>query len=424
MLWVRARLNEDYRAAWLFLIYIFVFHIGVLGIADIVLNFYFVSIGYDQATIGWLQGMSRIGGLLTSVPVGLIAVRYGAQRVMILSTVGIAIVYVMYVAFPSVGMLLGARFLLGVFYGAQQIAMVPYMIALVRPDQQTRFFAYQNVVAMAGMALGGVIGGFIPLWIVDMTMPFAPGLAAGGAQTPFAYGSTLLVCAALTLASILPFLWLKGHTPLGARAHKRAPGEQRIRIRWGLLIFLTLPMIPFGFTGGLTFPFYNLFFRDVFSQPDAAVGVILSIGWIGMALVPLANPWWERRFGRPWSIFIVMAIASVAFVVLGAAGALIVGAIAYIVSVSFRNVMQPLYQPLLMNSLPSDQHSMASSMSSVLWNLGWFSATAISGTWQTTQGYGFIMNVVAVGVLVCGASVVLIFRHRSSSRPQPRMQAV
>jgi predicted MFS family arabinose efflux permease len=93
-----------------------------------------------------------------------------------------------------------------------------------------------------------------------------------------------------------------------------------------------------------------------------------------------------------------------------------VGAIGYIVAVSFRNVMQPMFQPLLMNSLTQDQHAMASSMSNVLWNLGWFTATAISGTWQATQGYGFIMNVVAVGVLICGASVVLIFRHRASVR--------
>ncbi|HYO89938.1 MAG TPA: MFS transporter, partial [Candidatus Limnocylindrales bacterium] len=327
-----------------------------------------------------------------------------------------------YVAFPSLGMLVVARFLLGVFYGAQQIAMVPYMIALVRPHQQTRFFAYQNVVAMAGMALGGMIGGFIPAWVVGLSAPIAPSLAAGGAQTPFAYGSTLLLCALITFASIVPFLWLNGHTPPGVGPHKRAPGEQRIRIRWRLLIFLTLPMIPFGFTGGLTFPFYNLFFRDVFAQPDAAIGIILSLGWIGMALVPLANPWWERRFGRPWSLFIVMAIASAAFVVLGAAGALVIGGAAYVVAVSFRNVMQPLYQPLLMGSLPPDQHAMASSMSGVLWNLGWFSATAISGTWQVTQGYGFIMNAVAIGVLICGASVVLIFRNRASE-PQPNALA-
>lgn len=422
MQWVRARLNEDYRTVWLFLIYIFIFHVGVLGIADVILNFYFVSIGTDQATIGWLQGMSRIGGLLTSVPVGLIAVRYGAQRVMILATIGIAVVYGLYVAVPTLAVLTLARFLLGVFYGAQQIAMVPYMIALVRPNQQTRFFAYQNLVAMAGMALGGIVGGFLPAVIVALSAPIVPELAAGGAQTPFAYGSTLLLCGVITLASVLPFLWMRPAKLSGEEVRQSGP-RPRARIRWALLILLTLPMIPFGFTGGLTFPFYNLFFRDVFAQPDAAIGIILSLGWIGMALTPLANPFWERRFGRPWSIFLVMAVASVAFLTLGAAGALVVGALAYIVAVSFRNVMQPLFQPLLMDSLPPNQHAMASSMSNVLWNLGWFSATAVSGTWQVTQGYGFIMTVVAIGVLVCGASVVLIFRRRPSARVNPVLAA-
>ncbi|MBL8147930.1 MAG: MFS transporter [Anaerolineae bacterium] len=421
MTWVRARLTEEYRPAWLFLAYIFVFHIGVLGVADVVLNFYFVSIGADQEAIGWLQGIPRLAGLLTSVPVGLVTARIGSQRVMIFSTLAIAVVYFMYVGFPSLAMLAVARFLLGVFYGAQQIAMVPYMIALVRPDQQTRFFAYQNVVAMAGMALGGIAGGFLPAWLIGLAGPLAPELASGGAQTPFAYGSALIVCGLLTILSVLPFLWMGGRTPLGAKPRKRAQGEKRVRLRWGLLLLLTVPMISFGFAGGLTFPFYNLFFRETFALPDSSVGIVLSLGWIGMALVPLANPWWERRYGRPWSIFIVMVIAAAAFVMLGAANTLILGVASYVTAASFRNVMQPLYQPLLMNSLPPDQHAMASSMSGVLWNLGWFGATAISATMLASGGYSFLMYAVAVAVLLCGASTVLIFRHRVSVRENPAL---
>lgn len=422
MQWVRARLTEDHRAAWLFLIYTFIFHVGVLGIADIVLNFYLVSIGTEPETIGWLQGMSRIGGLLTSLPVGLIATRAGPLRVMILATVGIAAVFCLYVASPSLVMLTVSRFLLGVFYGAQQIAMIPYMIGLVRTDQQTRFFAFQNLVAMAGMALGAAIGGFLPAWITSLALSTAPNPGGNSAQTPFAYGSTLLICGALTLVSIVPFFWLRRRSPRSAGLVNRI-GHPGVRVRWALLILLTLPMIPFGFTGGLTFPFYNLFFRDVFAQPDGAVGIILSLGWIGMALTPLANPFWERRFGRPWSIFLVMALAAAAFLILGAANALIIGVFAYIAAVSFRNVMQPLFQPLLMNSLPHDQHAIASSMSNILWNLGWFSATAMSGTWQESQGYGFIMGVVAAGVLICGTSVMLIFRRRPTARANPLVTA-
>jgi hypothetical protein len=54
-------------------------------------------------------------------------------------------------------------------------------------------------------------------------------------------------------------------------------------------------------------------------------------------------------------------------------------------------------------------------MSMVMWNVGWFAATAISGFWQTAYGYPFIMRVVSIGVFITGITVILIFRS-----PRPR----
>ena len=46
----------------------------------------------------------------------------------------------------------------------------------------------------------------------------------------------------------------------------------------------------------------------------------------------------------------------------------------------------------------------------VLWNVGWFTATAISGSLQIALGYSAIMQIVAVGVLLTGIGVFAIFR--------------
>ena len=46
----------------LFLCHSLLFHIALLGIADILLNFYLVSIGYDTATISLLQSLPRLSG--------------------------------------------------------------------------------------------------------------------------------------------------------------------------------------------------------------------------------------------------------------------------------------------------------------------------------------------------------------------------
>ena len=67
--------------------------------------------------------------------------------------------------------------------------------------------------------------------------------------------------------------------------------------------------------------------------------------------------------------------------------------------------------------LPPSLHNIASSMTMIMWNIGWFAATAISGTLQTTIGFGLIMQIVAVGVLLNGAAVVLIFRSKRADMP-------
>ena len=133
-----------------------------------------------------------------------------------------------------------------------------------------------------------------------------------------------------------------------------------------------------------------------------------------MALVPLANPWWDRRFGRAWALGIAMSIAATAFLGLSFAPTLALSVLMYVIAISFRNMMQPLYQPLIMDSLPPDLHNVASSIGMVLWNVGWFSATAISGFWQETYGFGVIMRIVAAGVLLNGVMIVVLFRERAS----------
>lgn len=397
------------REVWLFLIYSAVFHIGLLGLADVVLNFYFVSLGYDSEVIGLLQSLPRLAGFLSSLPLGLLANRIGLHRMLVWSTVGVVATMLFKVFVPTLPALAASQFLQGLFYGAQQIAIAPLMVVLVASAGRTRFFAYHNVIVMAAMAVGSFIGGRTPALIVSLFAGIAPAESTANAQTPFAYAATMLIAAVVVGVGVLPFLWIRSGRETvvaGMRA------ETKTRVPWGYLMFIALPMLTFGFTGGLTFPFYNLFFRTRFGVSDDTVGTILSIGWMGMALVPLLNPWWERRFGRAGSIGVTMLIAAGAFWVMGAAPTLLLCVVAFTLAISFRNVMQPLYQPLVLDHLPNTLHNVASSMSMVMWNVGWFAATIVSGFWQKTYGFGFIMTVVAVGVLITGAVVFLIFHNR------------
>lgn len=406
---VRGLLPRD-REVWLFLLYSAALHIGYFGVADVVLNFYFVSLGHDSATIGVLQSQPRLAGLLTSIPIGLLANRTGVHRMLIISTVGIVVSMLLEIVFPSLAMLVIAQFLVGVFYGGQQIAVAPMMVTLVPPERRTRFFAVHNVIAMATMAAGSFIGGYLPAIVVSATGRGVPAVDPAAAQTPFAYGSTIVIGAILILIGLIPFWFVRSGRKPRKVAHVAEP--PRVPVPWRKLTVMTLPMLGFGFTGGLTFPFYNLFFRTQFGVPDDGVGTILSIGWFGMALIPMFNPWWERRYGRAWSLGILLSLAAVAFQIMAVASTLALCVIAFVFAISFRNCMQPLFQPLTLDHLPSELHNNVSSMSMVMWNVGWYVATLISGWLQQTYGFDVVYTIVAVGVFATGASVVAIFHRR------------
>ena len=405
----------DQRVAW-FLVFQALLHIGLLGISDAILNFYFVSLGYGPETIGLLQSLPRLGGFLTSFPVGLLANRIGTRRITIYSTGGIAATFGMLIIWPSLGVLGVSRFLLGFFWGAVQIATAPLLISLSSREHETHAFAYLNMMSMGATALGSFIGGLLPLMAVQLFPGATQVSGVTAEQTPFAYRVAIAVAGITVILSLLPLLRVPDMHIRAIITDARGLDHSR-RTPWQLLVWLSIPLLVFGFTGGLTFPFYNLFFRTTFAIPDKTVGTILSLGWLGMALVPLANPWWDRQFGRAWSLGIAMSVASIAFLGLSFAPGLVLSVVVYVVAISFRNMMQPLYQPLIMDSLPPDLHNITSSIGIVLWNIGWFSATAISGFWQETYGFGMIMRIVAAGVLLNGAIVVLIFRKRMPYHP-------
>ena len=397
------------QVVW-FLAFNALLHIGLLGISDAILNFYFVSLGHGSETIGLLQSVPRVGGFLTSLPVGLLANRIGTRRVTVYSTAGIAVSYAMLIVWPDLAVLGLSRFLVGLFWGAIQIATTPLLIGLSPHESETHTFSYLNLVSMGATAVGSLVGGVLPLGAAAL-FPGATRVAGVVAEeTPFAYQAALGLAGCTVVISLLPLLRLKDTRAEAVQTLAIPTGS---RVPWRHLAWLSSPLLIFGFTGGLTFPFYNLFFRTTFAVPDKTVGTILSLGWLGMALVPMANPWWDRRWGRAWTLGITLSIAALAFLGMSLAPSLAVSVACYVVAISFRNVMQPLFQPLIMDTLPPYLHTITSGLGSVLWNTGWFSATAISGFWQETYGFGMIMRIVAVGVFLNGMLVVLIYRARA-----------
>ena len=381
------------RRVLLFLCHSLLFHIALLGIADILLNFYLVSIGFDGQTIALLQSLPRLSGFLIGLPIGLFADRIGNRRLIVLSTIGIALSVAATALTTSLPLLALSRFAWGACFGANQVVKPPFMVTLTDRREHTAQFSWHNLVSMLAVAMGSALGGLLPMLL-------------GGAvhADASAYRASILLAALILLLSVLPMLPLDGRG--GTVGQHWRVGAWRL-LPWRRLLRLTFPLFVFGISGGLTFPFFNLFFRDVFALGDSAVGAVIGLGWLVMGAVPLANPLWQARLGRAGALFALMLLSALAFIGLGLAQALALAVVFYALAIGARNTMQPLFQPLLLDSLAEAHHNLASSVGLALWNMGWFGATLGFGWLQLSLGYRGIMLLVAVFVLLNGLSIRL-----------------
>jgi MFS family permease len=416
--WLRRAVPGTTRPVALFMLHSVVLNIGYFGISDLLVNFYFVSLGYSPETIGTLQGVSRVGGFVTGLLAGMLTDRLGVRWMTILMVLALMVGASVMIVFPALPALYLSRFLSGAFYGASFIASTPFIVRLTEERQQVYLFSYYGVVTMVGTALGSVVGGHIPALMASLLLPeMADRIAAAG--TPTAYGAALLLGNLITGLSVLPLLWLR--LPALPTTSTPAPDLMtgaRLRIPWPRLTYLVSPFFIFGITAGLTFPFYNLFFRDTFTLPDPDVGTILSFGWLGMGLIMFILPPLDRRLGGAKALALTMTVAAAAFLLLSATPGLNLSVILFVIAISVRNTMTPLFNPLVMKRLPHEFHSSASSLGTVMWSLGWFVATSLGGVWQQVHGYPYILRMAAAGVFLTGLNIWAVFRARPSP-PSP-----
>ena len=394
----------------LYLCHSLFFHIGLLGIADILLNFYLVSIGTDAETIGLLQSLPRLSGFMVGLPIGWIANRVGNRRLIALSTCGLALSVAATAFTQSLPILVISRFCWGACFGANQVVKAPFMVTLTHRSEHTAQFSYHNLVSMLAVSLGSALGGFLPLLVSEIVALDGAG-AIRPEEMPLAYQGGIVIAALVVMLSVLPLLLLRGDSV----SSELAEAKNRLSLRfvpWRTILRLTFPLLVFGISGGLTFPFFNLFFRDVFGITDSAVGSVIGLGWLVMGIMPMLNPFWEARMGRVMALSALMVASAIAFVGLSLSSALLVAVVFYVLAIGIRNTMQPLFQPLLMDSLDEDFHNIASSVGLVLWNLGWFGSTLSFALLQATIGYRNIMLVVAFFVLMNGLSIRLSARRR------------
>ena len=322
---LRASLLGRYRGVSLLCVAIAVNSAGMGAISPVLPLFMEREYGVSAAAIGITIGLFGFGRLVTSLPAGYLAQRYGRKSVLglgaAINVVGAAMVSVSF----SYAWLTGWRFVSG-FGGSIFLTVATiYLRDEATPETRGRLLSLQELSILAGQTLGPLMGGYL----ADIF----------GLRVPLYAQAALMAASLAVIVTALPeSRWREevverrrresaatAATATGSAASgrdERAGGQQPERQRGAMWRLIFSP--AFIFVGlfalmivanrqGARFSVMPLFGGEKGFEPDA-LGLWISITHFPQFFTTLASGYLSDRFGRKTPI-----IPSIALICLGIA---------------------------------------------------------------------------------------------------------
>lgn len=389
----RAGLARLSPAVWRILTHSLLYGLA-LSIADLLFNFYLVSMGYAADTAGLLSTVGRAAGMLFGVPVGLLIDRVGPQRAVVIGLVAYCGGWALLLQARELWALVGAQFLGGAAYILAATAVTPLLSGVTNEENRATVFGMNTSASLIVGLVGSVMGGLLP--------GFAAGLLGVGPQDTAAYRLALVTVIILGAAAMLPVL---GALPVTEEERLVGPDEAPARpLPMRRLLRFALASMLLGVGGGAILPFQNLFFRNVFGLGDAAVGMVLALASLGMGVGALLGAVVSRRVGlRIGASALRLVAAFCALIMLSPALAPAIAGFflrGLFVASSF-----PMNDALVMQLTPPRQRGMAASLMSVLWAGGWAGAALLGGFVQIRWGFAPLIVTVAVSYTLSALAI-------------------
>jgi len=380
------------------------------GVNHVLFNLYLVEAGFDEAFVGRAVAWNGLGLALAALPAGHLADRWGRRRSLLLgaSIEGPALLARALLLNPAV--VYGASFLAGAGQSLLAIAAAPFLTEHSTARERTHLFsAFFAFELLAGVA-GNLIGGWVPAGLTHLPGPTQPDVFG-------AYRITLVLGAAIQLASVLPLVALRGlrEAPL-SRARDRADPRAR-RLLWPIAINAFF----IGAGAGLVIPFMNLYFRSRFGCSSAQIGMFFSLAQVSTALAALLVPVLARRFGKLRTATASQLLSLPFLVTLGAEKHLAVAVTAFWLRATLMQASIPLIGAFVMEALPPALRARSTSLNNLVWNGGWAVSATLSGLVIRRFGYAVPFYVTAGLYAAAAAWFYLSFRGAPEPGEEPRL---
>lgn len=383
------------RNVWLMLSVFALNGFAYFGIQAVLLNLYFLRLGYNAEFIGTLIGFGQLVWAMMALPAGAIGRRIGTRPALFiwqtLHVIGLTLLLSAELLPPSLQTIVivlgwGVFWLGGAFGGVNS---TPYLMRVSTPE-------VRNYVFSAQVAMFSIMG-FIGSWVAGIL----PNIMATLTGTTLADATPYrMVLWLAPVAHVISIMMLTRTTDTevegGGVGIEVAVKPLGVLVFWGVLMFLITS------SEGSVRAFFNVYLDKQLNMPTAQIGTVFGLGQFLSVIGALSAPAFLRRFGATRAIIFVTAGSCLALAVIGAFSNPLAATFGYIsvlvlasVSTAARGIMsQIIVQPRW--------RTIISGVQTVGLGLGWASAATIGGRLVTQFGFGpyFITSAVIAALAV------------------------
>lgn len=381
------------------------------AISGLLLNFYLVSLGYRQDFLGLMASLTQLTTLIASLPAAMLSDAIGRKAALVWGAIITALAVLGLVVFTSTEGLIAMGVLYGIGTAIPIVVAAPFMMENSRPDERTHLFSISFALQSAAGFAGGLMGGNLPEWL--------GGLFNVSARDARAYQAALVVAAVVAAATLVPLARLRSD-PTAVRRTIRRP-LTGVRAEGRLLFKLLFPNLLISLGAGLLIPFANVFLRELYGVSDSEVGGLFSLAALVAGVAIALGPVLAQRFGKIRAVVGAQALSVPCLLIMGFSPIFPLAFVAFLSRAALMQMSGPIFNAYSMEVVQDETRATVSSLTSMVWTLGWVVSPIVSGQMQVR--YGWLPIIIMMAALyVAGIGLTHIYFGRSSVRvyaPEP-----
>ncbi len=376
----------------------------VFGLIYTDLSFFLPKVqGLSNLWMGITIGVMAATLVASSIPLGIVADRYGRRKMLILGNIAASLSLIGFALTTDLALILFVAIIEGI--GEAAFAVSGSALLADKAGDARRTVAF-SLAAFLGW-ISGALGGFAISSVLALQ---TLGLSVSAAHI------VLYMIVGLLGLSITPLILRIEETPRFADPMRRVARGILPRKSARVLIRFSIYSILIAFGAGLFVPLMANWFSHKYGVTDAISGPVLGVSSLLTAVAVFLSPRLAKKFGLVRAIVLTQSLSTIFMAFVPSAPDFGTAASIYTVRVFLMNLSNPLSQSMIMGLVSPDERGMASGVSASLWRLPNALSSTLGAYWI---GIGLLsLPFYVATVLYVSAIAIFWFLFKNARLPE------